>query len=83
MTAFSLLLVAFAGLTDARSQAVMDEAPARNLQMQLPEAWPRIAVHSKSGLLTLRQLGLQAVRHLRHHLLFIAEKRAALGAGQP
>jgi hypothetical protein len=41
----------------------------------------RTAVHSQSGLLTLRQLVLQAVRHLRHHLPFIAEKRAALGAG--
>ena len=41
----------------------------------------RTAVHSGSGLLTLRQLVLQAVRHLRHHLPFIAEKRAALGVG--
>jgi hypothetical protein len=32
---------------------------------------------------TLRQLVLQAVRHLRRHLPFIAEKRSALGAGQP
>jgi hypothetical protein len=37
-------------------------------------------VHSGSGLLTLRQLVLQAVRHLRHHLPFLAEKRVALGA---
>ena len=56
---------------------------ARILRAQPPEAWPRTAVHSQSGLLTLRQLVLQAVRHLRHHLPFIAEKRAALGAGQP
>lgn len=40
-----------------------------------------VVVHSTSGLVTLRQLVLQAVRHLRHHLPFIAEKRAALGAG--
>jgi hypothetical protein len=26
---------------------------------------------------------LQPVRHLRHHLPFLAEKRAALGASQP
>ena len=52
------------------------------LRAQPPEAWQRQAVHSGSGLLTLRQLVLQAVRHLRHHLPFIAEKRAALGAGQ-
>ena len=56
---------------------------ARILRMQPPEAWRRTAVHSDSGLLTLRQLVLQAVRHLRHHLPFIAEKRAALGASKP
>jgi hypothetical protein len=56
---------------------------ARILRAQPPEAWYRTAVHSQSGLLTLRQLVLQAVRHLRHHLPFIAEKRAALGAGPP
>jgi hypothetical protein len=53
------------------------------LRAQPSEAWRRTAVHSDSGLLTLRQLVLQAVRHLRHHLPFIAEKRAALGRGQP
>ena len=56
---------------------------ARILRAQPPEAWLRTAVHSGSGLLTLRQLVLQAIRHLRHHLPFIAEKRTALGAGQP
>ncbi len=56
---------------------------ARILRAQPPEAWSRTAVHSQSGLLTLRQLVLQAVRHLRHHLPFIAEKRAALGECQP
>jgi hypothetical protein len=56
---------------------------ARILRMQPPQAWTRTAVHSQSGLLTLRQLVLQAVRHVRHHLPFLAEKRAALGAGQP
>jgi hypothetical protein len=55
----------------------------RILRAQSPEAWSRTAVHSGSGLLTLRQLVLQAVRHLRHHLPFIAEKRAALGGTQP
>jgi hypothetical protein len=43
-----------------------------------PEAWERTAVHTETGLLTLRQLVLQPVRHVRHHLPFIAEKRAAL-----
>jgi hypothetical protein len=55
----------------------------RILRAQPGEAWSRTAVHSGSGLLTLRQLVLQAVRHLRHHLPFIAEKRAALKVRQP
>jgi hypothetical protein len=55
----------------------------RILQMQPPEAWSRTAVPSGSGLLSLRELVLQAIRHLRHHLPFIAEKRAALAAGKP
>src|SRR3954453_8279732 len=36
---------------------------ARILKAQATEAWSRTAVHSQSGLLTLRQLVLQAVRH--------------------
>jgi hypothetical protein len=56
---------------------------SRILRLQPPEAWQRTAVHSETGLVTLRQLVSQAVRHLRHHLPFIAEKRAALGVGQP
>ena len=51
---------------------------ARILRMQPPEAWQRTAIHSETGLVTLRQLVLHAVRHVRHHLSFIAEKRAAL-----
>ena len=56
---------------------------ARILRSPPPEGWLRTAVHSGSGLLTLRQLVLQAIRHLRHHLPFIAEKRAALEIGGP
>ena len=52
----------------------------RVLKRQPPEAWKRTAVHTASGVLNLRQLVLQSVRHLRHHLPFIAEKRKALGA---
>ena len=42
------------------------------------DAWGRTAVHTATGLVTLRQLVLQPVRHIRHHLPFIAEKRKAL-----
>ena len=52
---------------------------ARILRMQPPEAWLRAAVHSETGVVTLRQLVFQAVKHVRHHLPFIAEKRAAMG----
>jgi hypothetical protein len=62
--------------------AALRRHATRILRMQLPEAWHRTAVHSGTGLVTLRQLVLQAVRHLRHHLPFIAEKRAALGSGR-
>ena len=55
----------------------------RILRAQPPEAWRRTAVHSESGLVTLRQLVLQAVQHLRHHLPFIIEKRTALGVAKP
>ena len=59
--------------------AALRRHAVRILRAQPPDAWRRTAVHSGSGLLTLRQLVLQSVRHLRHHLPFIAEKRAALG----
>ena len=51
---------------------------ARVLRSQPTEAWARTAVHSESGLVTLRQLVFHPVRHLAHHLPFLAEKRAAL-----
>jgi hypothetical protein len=50
----------------------------RILRLQPPDAWLRVAVHSETGLVTLRQLVFQAVRHVQHHLPFIAEKRAAM-----
>jgi hypothetical protein len=34
--------------------------------------------HGETGLVTLRQLLLHAVNHLRHNLRFVAEKRAAI-----
>jgi hypothetical protein len=50
----------------------------RVLKRQPETAWKRTAVHTASGLLNLRQLVQQCIRHLNHHLPFIAEKRKAL-----
>src|SRR3984893_13318564 len=51
---------------------------ARTLRLVAPDAWQRIPVHSETGLVTLRQLLLHAINHLRHHLRFVAEKRAVM-----
>jgi uncharacterized damage-inducible protein DinB len=51
---------------------------ARVLRLLPAEAWQRTAVHSETGLVTLRQLVLLAIRHLRHHVATIQEKRVAL-----
>ena len=59
--------------------AVTRRQVARTLRLVAPDAWQRTAVHSESGLVTLRQLLLHAINHLRHHLRFVAEKRTALG----
>jgi len=58
--------------------AVTRRQVARTLRLVAPDAWQRTAVHSETGLVTLRQLLLHAVNHLRHHLRFVAEKRAAM-----
>jgi hypothetical protein len=50
----------------------------RILRLQPPESWLRVAVQSETGVVNLRQLVLQSVRHVRHHLPFIAEMRAAM-----
>jgi len=53
---------------------------ARILRLVPEEAWARTAVHSESGLLTLRQLLMHAIGHLKHHIGFIEEKRRVLAA---
>ena len=58
--------------------AVTRRQVARTLRLVAPDAWQRTAVHSETGLVTLRQLLLHAINHLRHHLRFVAEKRAAM-----
>ena len=51
---------------------------ARTLKLVSAEAWKRTAVHSETGLVTLRQLVLHAINHLDHHLRFVEEKRLAM-----
>jgi uncharacterized damage-inducible protein DinB len=51
---------------------------ARTLRLVAPDTWQRTAVHSETGLVMLRQLLLHAIKHLHHHLRFVAEKRAAM-----
>jgi uncharacterized damage-inducible protein DinB len=58
--------------------AVTRRQVARTLRLVAPDAWQRTAVHSETGLVTLRQLLLHAINHLRHHLRFVAEKRAVM-----
>lgn len=55
------------------------EQMARDLELLAPETWERVAVHSETGLVTLRQLLLHFVRHLDWHIETIREKRAAMG----
>lgn len=43
------------------------------------EAWTRTAIHTETGLVTLRGLLLHAIRHLERHVDAILEKRDALG----
>jgi uncharacterized damage-inducible protein DinB len=58
--------------------AVTRRQTARTLRLVAPDAWQRTAVHSETGLVTLRQLLLHPINHLHHHLRFVAEKRAAM-----
>lgn len=52
---------------------------AHDLEVLDAGEWSRTAVHSETGLVTLRQLLLHAIRHLEWHVETILEKRAAMG----
>ena len=52
---------------------------AHDLEALATETWNRAAVHSETGLVTLRQLLLHAIRNLEWHVETILEKRAAMG----
>jgi hypothetical protein len=71
------------GTLRMKASTVHRRHAVRILRAQPAEALSRTAVHNESGLLTLRQPVLKAVRHLRHNLPFIAEKRTSVQAGQP
>ena len=43
------------------------------------EAMARVGIHNERGTLTLESMVGLAIRHIPHHLKFIAEKRKALG----
>ena len=53
----------------------------RILRFQNDDAWARQGIHTETGLVSVRQLVLQAIRHARHHLPFIEEKRRAMAKG--
>lgn len=52
---------------------------AADLDLLEPEAWERVAVHTETGLVSVRAQLLHTIRHLESHVETIAEKRAALG----
>jgi len=56
--------------------AITRRQMTRTLRLVAPDAWQRTAVHSETGLVTLRQLLLHAIN--RHHLRFVAKKRAMM-----
>jgi uncharacterized damage-inducible protein DinB len=52
---------------------------ARILRSLPAEAANRVGVHSFKGLVSLESILTSAVNHIPHHVLFIEEKRKALG----
>lgn len=50
------------------------------LRQQPPEAFVRVALHPEAGELTLGMLVRIYAHHVNHHLRFIEQKRALLGA---
>jgi uncharacterized damage-inducible protein DinB len=54
---------------------------AADLERLGPGAWDRTAIHTETGLVTLRGLLLHAIRHVERHVDAIQEKRTALGLG--
>ncbi len=63
-------------LTATRAQMAAD------LDRLDEDSWHRTAIHTETGMVTLRQLLLHAIRHLEGHVEAIREKRAALGIAE-
>lgn len=63
---------------DLRLIEVTRAQMAHDLDVLDAEAWDRPAVHSETGLVTLRQLLLHTIRHLEWHVGTILEKREAM-----
>jgi organic hydroperoxide reductase OsmC/OhrA/uncharacterized damage-inducible protein DinB len=62
--------------------SILRRRTARILRRQSDEAWQRMGVHSEAGLCSVRDLVVKCVRHVEHHLAFIADKRAAILANR-
>ncbi len=52
---------------------------SRTLRHLSADSLSRVGTHSESGILTLEQLVQRATNHISHHLIFVREKREALG----
>lgn len=64
--------------------AVVDAVRAQmapDLERLAPDTWYRTAIHTETGLVTLRQLLLHTINHLEGHVEAILDKRRALGVG--
>jgi uncharacterized damage-inducible protein DinB len=52
---------------------------AADLGRLTEETWSRVAIHTETGLVTLRQLLLHTLNHLEWHVGTIDDKRIAMG----
>ena len=62
--------------------ALVRKQLARILRQTDVEDFQRTGVHSESGPMTMETLLERITRHIPHHLVFIDQKLAALGAGR-
>jgi len=63
--------------------SLLRQRTARILRRQTDDAWLRTGIHSEVGLCTVRDLVVKSVRHVQHHLAFVAEKRQLILADRP